>query len=72
MNATTEQIERTQREYSQIAKEPVEIRILGTAIYAFGSELACLRISNHMRNVNDRVAYSENLGTWYYSHEFNI
>jgi len=70
LKPTVSQIERTTQEYSAIAKEPVTIEFICGTLYAFGSELACLRLGNHMRaNNTARVAYSTNLKTWYYTHE---
>ena len=55
-------------EFEKHAKELLEVKQLGGAIYAFGTELACLRLSHAYRNCGDRAAsgFSENLKTWYF------
>lgn len=55
-------------EFEKHAKELLEVKQLGGAIYAFGTELACLRLMNVYRNCGDRAAsgFSENLKTWYF------
>lgn len=70
MTATAAQIARTQAEYSSIAGEPVTIEQIGGAIYAFGSELATLRLFRKMPNM--RQGYSENMGTFYFSVELKF
>jgi hypothetical protein len=66
LNTTAPQLDRITREWSQLAGEPVTIQAEGltTPWYAFGSELACLRLKNKL--TVGRAAYSENLQTWYY------
>lgn len=65
---------RVEAEWSRYAGEPVKVDpglvgqpIVGATITAYGSELACLRL--HYRLCCGRVAYSENLSTWYYVKE---
>lgn len=58
-------IKRTQADYSQIAGEPVTVEIIGSALYAFGSELATLRLFRKMPN--KRQGYSTNMETFYFS-----
>jgi hypothetical protein len=65
MTATPAQIARTQAEYSRIAGEPVTVEQIGGTIYAFGSELATLRLFRKMPNM--RQGYSENMKTFYFS-----
>lgn len=60
-------LERTQREWSKIAGEELKIEKIGGVIYAFGSELGCLRLAHKMRSF--QVKYSVNLKTWYFSNE---
>jgi hypothetical protein len=59
---------RAQKDLEKIAKETLELKQLGGALYAFGSELACLRLFYKYRHCGDRVAsgFSENLKTWYF------
>lgn len=59
--------ERVAREWGAIAGEQITIEQIGGVIYAFGSELACLRIEHTMRK--GRAVYSENLKTWTYTTE---
>ena len=65
---TKSQIERVTKDYSSIAKEPVTIEVEGHTLYAFGSEVATLRLFRSMPHV--RQEFSENLNTWYIS--FNL
>lgn len=50
------------------AKEPLELKLLGGAIYAFGSELACLRLDKVYRSHGDRAdsGFSANMNSWYF------
>lgn len=64
-----EQIKRTVQEWSALAGEPIEIKIIGTFIYALGSELACLRLAFKFLNSRGRVCFCEGPGKWSYSHE---
>ena len=63
---TPAQHARTVRDWSALAGEAVTVEATRSdePIYAFGSELACLRLVYAMRV--GRVAYSANLGTWFY------
>jgi hypothetical protein len=77
MKATTYQLSRAASEYSAIAGSPITVEFLnyddkditdgGTYgdLYAYGSELGCLRLSAKMRC--GAVRYSENLKTWYWT-----
>lgn len=54
------------KEMSKIAKEPVTARIYENEdLTLFGSELACLRIAQANRHKETKVAYSQNLRTFY-------
>jgi len=54
------------KEMSKIAKEPVTAKLYENQdLFLFGSELACLRISQANRNKETKVNYSENLKTFY-------
>jgi hypothetical protein len=67
MEATTAQIERTTREWSQIASEPVRVEQIRGAMYAYGSELACLRLYRKFNGApNVTSAYSANMQTWFF------
>lgn len=69
---TPGQLARTQRDLSAMAKEPVTVEALGSAIYAFGSELATLRLfakyqsSGSIHNDKARCGYSINLKSFYF------
>jgi len=58
------------QEWSEIAGEEVEIQAesLQEPIYAFGSELACLRLAYAFKHSGDRVTaeYSEGMKSWYF------
>lgn len=65
-----DQIKRVQRDWTRVANEPIEVEAIGGAIYAFGSELACLRLFYHYRycDMNKiRTQFSKNLQKWYFS-----
>jgi len=56
------------KEFSTHAKEAVNAEVISGTIYAFGSELACLRLAQTYRNTSDmRMGYSENMKTFYFS-----
>ena len=63
--ATLAQLDRTQEEYSAIAGEPVRVEQIAGTIYAFGSEIATLRLFRKMPNM--RQGYSANMHTHYFS-----
>jgi len=56
-----------QLEWEKIAKESLTIRegIEFGEFYAFGSEVACLRLYSAFRG-NGRISFSENLKSWYF------
>lgn len=71
---TQAQKDRMIRLFSDMAGEHVRVEQIKATMYAFGSELACLRIfavynnkSGALANKNTRIGYSENLKTWYFS-----
>lgn len=55
-------------EFEKHAKETLSVEQISGTLYAFGSELACLRLARAYQNCGDRAAadYSENLETWYF------
>jgi hypothetical protein len=61
-------IDKAKVEFEKHAKETLDLKELGGALYAFGSELACLRLSKVYRHCGDRAAsgFSENMKTWYF------
>lgn len=76
--ATAAQIQRTARDWSNYAVEPVTVEQVASALYGFGSELACLRIfakyntNGAHHNPNARVGYSVNRSTWFFSLEMRF
>jgi hypothetical protein len=67
MTATPAQIERTAKDWNRIAGETVEVEQVGSAMYAYGSELATLRLLKAFRETSAaRQNYSANLETWYF------
>lgn len=75
MIATTKQMERTARDFSAMAKEPISAEQIKGIVYGFGSELGTLRIfakyntNGSYPNPRVRVGYSENMKTHYFSIE---
>jgi hypothetical protein len=67
---TEEQRGRLANDWCQMAGEPVKIQCTtrDQPIFAYGSELACLRLYYRM-NSRGRVAYSANMDTWYYCNQ---
>lgn len=62
-------IARVEKDWSEIAKEAVKVEQIGGAIYAFGSELAALRLFRKYRYTDEsriHANYSENLKTWFF------
>ena len=65
-----ERLNRHKKEWSILAGEPVEIKIYENDIYAFGSELACLRLYYKFRNCEVdkiKVAFNKSIGSWFFS-----
>ena len=68
--STPERLEKHKKEWSILAGESVEIRIYENDIYAFGSELACLKLYYKFRNCEVdkiKVDFSKQLGSWFFS-----
>jgi len=53
-------------EWSSIAGEELKVEMIKGELFAYGSELAVLRLFNHF-NGQGTAEYSLNLETWYYS-----
>jgi hypothetical protein len=58
--------QRAEKEWGKIAKEKVEVNDIGGTLYAFGSELAVLRLYHKFRG-HGKADYSTNRKTWYYT-----
>jgi len=70
MNITEAGIERVKRDWALTAKESLDVRQISGAIYAFGSELATLRLMKMYRhNAKATCGYSVNLQTFYFALE---
>ena len=63
-------LERIQKEWSEIAggSTTMTFEIIKGTVYAFGSELECLRLAYAFRRSGDRAkfGFSENLATFYF------
>jgi hypothetical protein len=72
MEPTSNQVERTEQDWKQIAGEEIKYFYMPGTHYAAGSELACLRLLNKYRwSISTkeelywpRVEYSKNLDSW--------
>lgn len=66
-------ISRARAELERHSKEKLELKELGGAVYAFGSELACLRLFHVYRHCGDRACagFSKNMKSWYFRLEQN-
>jgi hypothetical protein len=71
MEATQTQMSRLERDWREYVKdEPITVEQIGGVFYAFGSELACLRLFHKYAPApNARAAFSANRGAWYFSLE---
>ena len=65
---TEAQKNRVTADWIKIAGEAVEIENRSGTYYAYGSEIACLRLAYKFRCSGDRIAakFSENLKTWFF------
>ena len=62
----TEQKAKT--EFEKHAKETLKVEQIADSLYAFGSELACLRLGHMYRYCGDKsfVGYSKPRKTWFF------
>ncbi len=53
---------------SMAGDQPISVEEIGGGIYAFGSELACLRLWKKYRRAGERAkaGFSENKKSWYF------
>jgi hypothetical protein len=67
---TESQMQRTKDEWERIAGESLQLEsmsgLISDPIYAYGSELAVLRLFHKFAGGPARAAYSKNLQTWYF------
>lgn len=66
---TPEQMLKRISDLSEMAGEAVTVDIYGNDYFAYGSELACLRLAYYYRRYPDRVkvAYNSDFKTWYFA-----
>lgn len=67
MDITPTHLKRAHETWQRLAKEPITVDEIGGVIYAFGSELAMLRLEHEMRV--GRARYSIPRTSWYYTTE---
>ena len=61
-------IKRLAQDWGRIAKEPITGDWIGDTLYAFGSELAMLRLFHAFcRDSSARIGFSKPKNTWYFS-----
>jgi hypothetical protein len=67
-----EQVRKVKCEWTNIAMAQLQFDIVNNTFYAYGSELACLRLLKEFRN-NEyaRQSYSDNLETHFFSMDFD-
>lgn len=64
---TENQLKRVQQDFKVIAGEEMEVENIQGVIYAFGSEVATLRLLKQYRHVpKARAEYSENMKSHYF------
>lgn len=69
MATTTEKLAiAAKKHWEQIAKEPLIIDVVSGVCYAFGSEIACLRLYKAFNGMGT-VNFSENMQTWYFCND---
>jgi len=67
---TKQQLERVTNNLERYAQEAIEVEVIKGSIYAFGSEVATLRILKHYRYTdNAKSGYSTNLQRFYFELE---
>lgn len=61
-------LQRIADQWAKTAGENISIEVMEEDIYAFGSELACLRLEHHFKKgiCETDVVYSVNRQTWYF------
>jgi len=67
MTATATQLERLTKDLQVIAKEQLDVQLVGGCIYAFGSELACLRLEHKYNNTAKAYCkFSDSINSFYF------
>lgn len=63
-------LDRFKRDWDSVAKESLIVEQIGGSIYAFGSELACLRLffyyNNASHNKNSTMKFSPARGSYFF------
>jgi len=74
MGITEQQMNRVKSEWSKIAEENLDIEFINGAFYAFGSELATLRLLKSFRHKGDDIEsdYSEHLQKFFFRLETSL
>lgn len=66
-------LNRVEKDWKKVAKEELKIEKVKGAYYAWGSELAVLRLFHYynksVRNKKTRANYSTNMKSWYFELE---
>jgi len=74
MEITKELQKRIKSEWQNIAKEEIDLQVIGGTPYAFCSELAALRLAvKYPKQVFEgtaKAAFSKNRNTWFFVMEF--
>lgn len=66
---TPKRLARIEHEWGELAGgEGLKVDVIGNTIYAFGSEIACLRLYRKFYGTG-RVCFSESYGSWFYVNE---
>jgi hypothetical protein len=72
MKVTAEQLKRVTKDFMEMAGEGVEVEEIDGWFYAYGSELACLRLEHKYNSKKARAEFSKNLNTWFFVLETNL
>lgn len=61
-------LQRIVRQWSEVAGETVTLEVMEEDIFAYGTELACLRLEHHFKSgvCETDVGYSKKLNTWHF------
>ncbi len=69
---TEAQKSRLQRDWNNISGEEVKVEKIGGAIYAFGSELAALRMFHKYNSKSARAEFSKPRNSWFFCLETSL
>ena len=69
---TETHVKRVEEDWKTVAKEEIKIELIAGSLYAFGSELATLRLYRYYEGIDDsRQGFSDNLKSYYFCLEGN-